>query len=129
MCRRRSRLLTPSSFLAQFISHRDFHPSATLFRVYFENTHSLSRISSDGRTEIGMRVALDDTDGPAMTELLIFRNTHSSPTTPSLTIHVARITLTPPRRFHTPKTASTSSHTHTIHRKTCSEIEDQSQRE
>ncbi|KAG2350972.1 hypothetical protein BDR05DRAFT_955118 [Suillus weaverae] len=70
----------------------DIHPSATLSRVYFENILCLSHLSPDGRTEIGVRVALGDTDGPATTEILIFGKTHSSLTTPSLTIHVARIT-------------------------------------
>ncbi|KAG1779542.1 hypothetical protein EV702DRAFT_1084977 [Suillus placidus] len=70
----------------------DIHPSATLSRVYFENILCLSHLSPDGRTEIGVRVALGDTDGPATTEILIFGKTHSLLTTPSLTIHVARIT-------------------------------------
>ncbi|KAG2122598.1 hypothetical protein DEU56DRAFT_831853 [Suillus clintonianus] len=70
----------------------DIHPSATLSRVYFENMLCLSRLSPDGRTEIGVRVALGDTDGPATTEILIFGKIHPSLTTPSLTIHVARIT-------------------------------------
>ncbi|KAG2136482.1 uncharacterized protein EDB93DRAFT_1303088 [Suillus bovinus] len=69
----------------------DIHPSATLSRVYFENMLCLSRLFPDGRTEIGVRVALGDTDGPATTEILIFGKIHSSLTTPSLTIHVARI--------------------------------------
>lgn len=69
----------------------DIHPSATLSRVYFENMLCLSHLSPDGRTETGVRVALGDTDGPATTEILIFGKIHSSLTTPSLTIHVARI--------------------------------------
>ncbi|KAG1722173.1 uncharacterized protein EDB91DRAFT_1210135 [Suillus paluster] len=76
----------------------DIHPSAALSRVYFENILCLSRLTSDGRTDIGVRVALGDTDGPATTEMLIFGEAHSS-TTPSLTIRVARITPAsrPPR--------------------------------
>ncbi|KAG1813135.1 uncharacterized protein BJ212DRAFT_1569381 [Suillus subaureus] len=70
----------------------DIHPSATLSRVYFENMLCLSHLSPDGRTEMGARVALGDTDGPATTEILIFGKAHSSPTTPSITIRVARIT-------------------------------------
>ncbi|KAG0700195.1 hypothetical protein DFH29DRAFT_853861 [Suillus ampliporus] len=71
----------------------DIHPSATLSRVYFENILCLSRLSPDGRTEIGVRVALGDTDGPATTEMLIFGDTLSSSTSAtSLTIRVARIT-------------------------------------
>ncbi|KAG2365499.1 hypothetical protein BDR07DRAFT_1374299 [Suillus spraguei] len=70
----------------------DIHPSAILSRVYFENMLCLSHLSPDGRTEIGVRVALGDTDGPATTEILIFGKIHSSLTTPSLSIHVARIT-------------------------------------
>lgn len=69
----------------------DIHPSATLSRVYFENMLCLSHLSPDGRTEIGVRVALGDTDGPATTEILIFGKSYSSLTTPSLKIHVARI--------------------------------------
>ncbi|KAG1868258.1 hypothetical protein DFJ58DRAFT_653997 [Suillus subalutaceus] len=69
----------------------DIHPSATLSRVYFENMLCLSDLSPDGRTEIGVRVALGDTDGPATTEILIFGKVHSSSTTPSLTIRAARI--------------------------------------
>ncbi|KAG1793938.1 uncharacterized protein HD556DRAFT_456213 [Suillus plorans] len=69
----------------------DIHPYATLSRVYFENMLCLSHLSPDGRTETGVRVALGDTDGPATTEILIFGKIHSSLTTPSLTIHVARI--------------------------------------
>ncbi|KAG1726969.1 uncharacterized protein EDB91DRAFT_1228953 [Suillus paluster] len=69
----------------------DIHPSATLSRVYFENILCLSRLSPEGRTEIGVRVALGDTDGPATTEMLIFGETLPTSTTPSLTIRVARI--------------------------------------
>ncbi|KAG0705279.1 hypothetical protein DFH29DRAFT_996861 [Suillus ampliporus] len=72
----------------------DIHTSATLSRVYFENILCLSCLSPDGRTEIGVRVALGDTDGPATTEMLIFGETLSSSTstTPFLTIRVACIT-------------------------------------
>ncbi|KAG1756993.1 hypothetical protein EDB19DRAFT_1865803 [Suillus lakei] len=69
----------------------DIHPSATLSRVYFENILFLSPLFPDGRTEIGVRVALGDADGPATTEILIFGKIHSSLVIPSLTIHVARI--------------------------------------
>ncbi|OJA14140.1 hypothetical protein AZE42_06720 [Rhizopogon vesiculosus] len=80
----------------------DIHPTATLSRVYFENILCLSCLSPDGRTEIGVRVALGDTDGPATTEMLIFgesfpspiasTSTSSSVHTPTLAIRVARIT-------------------------------------
>ncbi|KAG1726963.1 uncharacterized protein EDB91DRAFT_1316386 [Suillus paluster] len=72
----------------------DIHPSATLSRIYFENILCLSRLSPEGRTEIGVHIALGDTDGPATIEMLIFGETHSlsTSTTPSLTIRVARIT-------------------------------------
>ncbi|KAG0694299.1 hypothetical protein DFH29DRAFT_1006465 [Suillus ampliporus] len=73
-----------------------------------------SSLSSDGRTEIGVRVALRDIDGPA-TEILIFGEIHSSFTSStSLTIRVARIT--PATRAPCPdnpiprKTASPNSH-------------------
>ncbi|KAG2044611.1 hypothetical protein BDR03DRAFT_939539 [Suillus americanus] len=82
---------TSNSHNTLFTPNRDIHPSATLSRVYFENMLCLSHLSPDGRTEIGVRVALGDTDGPATTEILIFGKVHSSSTTPSLTIHAARI--------------------------------------
>ncbi|KAG0692249.1 hypothetical protein DFH29DRAFT_970914 [Suillus ampliporus] len=42
----------------------DIHPSANLSRVYFANILCLSRLSPDGRTEIGVRVASGDTGAP-----------------------------------------------------------------
>lgn len=50
------------------LRHRDIHDSATLSRVYFENTLCLSPLitvpcgaGSMKRTEVGVRVALGDT--------------------------------------------------------------------
>lgn len=46
---------------APLTPYRDIHPNATLSHIYFENILCLSRLSPDGRTEIGVRVALGDT--------------------------------------------------------------------
>ncbi|KAH7921024.1 hypothetical protein BV22DRAFT_1039152 [Leucogyrophana mollusca] len=70
----------------------DIHPFATLSRVYFENMLCLA--------EIGVRVALGDTDGPETTEILIYGepSTELLPSTskaPPIIIRVARITPAP----------------------------------
>ncbi|KAL4079317.1 hypothetical protein J3A83DRAFT_4368055 [Scleroderma citrinum] len=96
--------------------YMDIHPSATLSRVYIENTLCLSPLTSvpceagsTKRTEMGVRVALGDTDGLETTEVVIYGETtdtlhlpviapavssSTSPNTP-LVIRVARITLAP----------------------------------
>ncbi|KIJ66062.1 hypothetical protein HYDPIDRAFT_166993 [Hydnomerulius pinastri MD-312] len=97
--------------------HMDIHPFATLSRVYFENILCLSPLvpaTRDAfgpkRTEVGVRVALGDTDGPETTEMIIYGEastslcppqltpTASSSTSPAprpLTIRVARLTPAP----------------------------------
>jgi len=55
---------TSNSRNTPFTFNRDIHPSASLSRVYFENMLCLSHLSPDGRTEIGVRVALGDTGTP-----------------------------------------------------------------
>ncbi|KAG1757004.1 hypothetical protein EDB19DRAFT_1655152, partial [Suillus lakei] len=64
--------------------------------------YCLSPLFPDGRTEIIVRVALGDTNGPATTEILIFGKIHSSLTTPRSTHH-SHYSCSPPRQSHTPK--------------------------
>ncbi|KAH7883318.1 hypothetical protein F5I97DRAFT_225706 [Phlebopus sp. FC_14] len=95
----------------------DIHPFSTLSRIYFENILCLSplippsqRPSYPKRTEVGIRVALGDTDGPETTEIIIYgeARTHVHPpestlsgastslaALPPLTIRVARLTPAP----------------------------------
>ncbi|KAG0691574.1 hypothetical protein DFH29DRAFT_1010746 [Suillus ampliporus] len=80
----------------------DIHPSATLSRVYFENILCLSCPPPDGRTEIGVRVALGDTGAfmvPQQPKCLYSETLSSSTSATSLTISVARITPA----THTPR--------------------------
>ena len=43
------------------LQRRDIHPQATLSRIYFENMFCLSAVcSADGKTDVGVRVALGD---------------------------------------------------------------------
>ncbi|KAG1716222.1 hypothetical protein ID866_962 [Astraeus odoratus] len=62
--------------------YMDIHPLATLSRIYFENILCLSPlvpvsrgVSGTKRTEVGVRVALGDTDGPETTEIVIYGET------------------------------------------------------
>ncbi|KAI6125524.1 hypothetical protein EV401DRAFT_1855894 [Pisolithus croceorrhizus] len=96
--------------------YMDIHPLATLSKVYFENILCLSPLlpfprggNCTKRTEIGVRIALGDTDGPETTEIVVFGETSemihpsqlvsatSSSTIPSppLVARVARITTAP----------------------------------
>ncbi|KIM63907.1 hypothetical protein SCLCIDRAFT_1213702 [Scleroderma citrinum Foug A] len=93
--------------------YMDIHDSATLSRVYFENTLCLSPLitvpcgaGSMKRTEVGVHVALGDTDGLETTEVIIYgeaTNTLHLPVavssstshTPPLVVRVARITPAP----------------------------------
>ncbi|KIM82410.1 hypothetical protein PILCRDRAFT_461480 [Piloderma croceum F 1598] len=84
----------------------DIHPQAILSQVYFENIFCLCAIlSADGKTDLGVRVALGDSNGPETTEILIYgqipptssqaHDTHT-PTQLQIQLHVARISPTPP---------------------------------
>ncbi|KAJ7721468.1 hypothetical protein B0H16DRAFT_1602458 [Mycena metata] len=66
----------------------DIHPNATLTRIYFENTFCL-----DSSHDIGIKVALGDSDGPDMTQMIIFARPQA---TGELQLIVARITPAPP---------------------------------
>lgn len=96
--------------------YMDIHPLATLSKVYFENILCLSPLlpfphggNCTRRTEMGVRIALGDTDCPETTEIVVFGETSdifhpsqmvpatSSSTIPSppLVARVARITTAP----------------------------------
>ncbi|EIW80507.1 hypothetical protein CONPUDRAFT_166014 [Coniophora puteana RWD-64-598 SS2] len=90
----------------------DIHHLATLSKVYFENILGLSRITPlTQRTEVGVRVALGDTDGLETTEIIIYGAVadHFSPLlplastshSPPLEIRVGRVTHVPPTRTNT----------------------------
>ncbi|KAJ7647860.1 hypothetical protein FB45DRAFT_1052271 [Roridomyces roridus] len=66
----------------------DVHPSATLSRIYFENTFCLDPSSS---SQSGIKVALGDSDGPETTHMVIF----ARPQGIELQLVVARITPAP----------------------------------
>ncbi|KAF7326417.1 VPS9 domain-containing protein [Mycena venus] len=71
----------------------DIHPSATLTRIYFENTFCVDPSAS---LQSGIKVALGDSDGPETTQMLIFARPHSQGSTNSeLELVVARITPAP----------------------------------
>lgn len=96
--------------------YMDIHPLATLSKVYFENTLCLSPLlpfphggNCTKRTEIGVRIALGDTDCPETTEIVVFGETsdifHPSQmvsatsssmiSSPPLVVRVARIATAP----------------------------------
>ncbi|KAF7326588.1 hypothetical protein MSAN_02506300 [Mycena sanguinolenta] len=73
----------------------DIHPAATLTKIYFENTFCLE---SNG-TDVGIKVALGDSDGPETTLMLIFARPRE-PGSGELQLVVARITPAPPPQSH-----------------------------
>ncbi|KAM6502729.1 hypothetical protein JOM56_002706 [Amanita muscaria] len=86
----------------------DIHPNATLTRIYFENLFCLGMsankamedvFSSLTVSELGVKVALGDTDGPETTYIVIFARLNeqdSSEAKPQLQLVVARLTARPP---------------------------------
>ncbi|PPQ85103.1 hypothetical protein CVT26_005419, partial [Gymnopilus dilepis] len=93
----------------------DIHPAAVLSQIYFENMFCLLPFPSPSaapetraeRSEIGIRVALGDSNGPETTHIVIFAQlvpasaptpTLSSSSTPqqTITLRVGRITPKPP---------------------------------
>ncbi|KAF9523839.1 hypothetical protein CPB83DRAFT_862179 [Crepidotus variabilis] len=86
----------------------DIHPTAILSRIYFENLFCLkpfnygSSSSMDGtpsRSDVGLQVALGDTDGPETTEIVIFAQQLTSPLSADsrrIRMCVARLLDTPP---------------------------------
>ncbi|KIM36726.1 hypothetical protein M413DRAFT_448870 [Hebeloma cylindrosporum] len=86
----------------------DIHPLAMLSQIYFENTFCLLPFSSSvastsnsipppQRSEIGVRVALGDSNGPETTEIVIFAQLVASSDSATKTIRlcVGRITQRP----------------------------------
>ncbi|KAJ3572713.1 hypothetical protein NP233_g2914 [Leucocoprinus birnbaumii] len=86
----------------------DIHPRAALSRVYFENIFCLlpfppastsqlyvADSPAGTRSELGIKIALGDTDGPDTTHIIVFGQV-TSPTARSIKLRVARITSHPP---------------------------------
>ncbi|KAF4621360.1 hypothetical protein D9613_001008 [Agrocybe pediades] len=80
----------------------DIHPSAILSQIYFENLFCLqpfstvaSTSSSAQRSEIGVRLALGDSNGPETTRIVVYAQI-SSENTKNIRLCVGRITPRPP---------------------------------
>ncbi|KAG6832089.1 hypothetical protein H0H87_002917 [Tephrocybe sp. NHM501043] len=78
----------------------DVHPRATLTRIYFENVFCLNPFASTSTSappdtsDVGIKVALGDSDGPETTQVVIFaRSNHNDNT---LNLIVARLSNRPP---------------------------------
>ncbi|KAF8161456.1 hypothetical protein B0H34DRAFT_653971 [Crassisporium funariophilum] len=79
----------------------DIHPHATLTRIYFENmlcllpfpSTSLSKATAD-MSEIGIKVALGDSNGPETTEVVIYAQLRPSPVN-TIQLSVARVAQQP----------------------------------
>lgn len=93
----------------------DIHPHATLTRIYLENTFCLSPLpaassssssSKHTKSEIGMKVALGDSNGPETTQIIIYASLQPQQTllTPNTTrtiqLNVGRLTPHPPVQHH-----------------------------
>ncbi|KAG6865115.1 hypothetical protein C0991_005015 [Blastosporella zonata] len=78
----------------------DINPRATLTRIYFENVFCLTPFASTSTStppntsDIGIKVALGDSDGPETTQVVIFARSHQNG--PSLNLIVARLSNRPP---------------------------------
>ncbi|KAF8957338.1 hypothetical protein BDZ97DRAFT_1846965 [Flammula alnicola] len=82
----------------------DIHPLAILSQIYFENmfcllpfsTASTSKSSMPERSEIGIKVALGDSNGPETTEIVIFaQRVPSSEDARTIRLYVGRVTTRP----------------------------------
>ncbi|KAG6836473.1 hypothetical protein H0H93_007642 [Arthromyces matolae] len=78
----------------------DIHPRATLTRIYFENVFCLTPFASTSTSvppntsDVAIKVALGDTDGPDTTQALIYARCSQEDN--SLSLIVARLTTKPP---------------------------------
>ncbi|KAG5644521.1 hypothetical protein DXG03_008263 [Asterophora parasitica] len=77
----------------------DVHPNATLTRIYLENTFCLTPFASTSTStspcisDVGIKVALGDSDGPETTQIVIFARLQADNRT--LKLVVARLTERP----------------------------------
>ncbi|KAF9446139.1 hypothetical protein P691DRAFT_674201 [Macrolepiota fuliginosa MF-IS2] len=86
---------------------RDIHPQAVISRAYFENifcllpyppastSHQATDASPGTRSELGVKIALGDTDGPETTHIIVFGQV-ISPHAHAIRLRVARMTSHPP---------------------------------
>ncbi|KAG6910411.1 hypothetical protein DXG01_010766 [Tephrocybe rancida] len=78
----------------------DIHPRATLTRIYFENVFCLTSFASTSTSappntsDVGIKVALGDSDGPETTQVVIFARYDQGDN--SLNLIVARLSTRPP---------------------------------
>ncbi|KAF5355131.1 hypothetical protein D9756_005564 [Leucocoprinus leucothites] len=88
----------------------DIHPRATLSKIYFENIFCLlpyppastsqlqdTHLPQGTRSELGVKIALGDADGPDTTHIIVFGQV-TSPNTRSIKLQVARTAPHPPLR-------------------------------
>ncbi|KIY46222.1 hypothetical protein FISHEDRAFT_47943 [Fistulina hepatica ATCC 64428] len=81
----------------------EIHPAATLSRIYFENTFCLTKFVNKAPhalpvSDVGIKVALGDSDGPETTHIVIFAR--ESKTIGTIDLAVARMTTAPPTSAH-----------------------------
>ncbi|RXW22371.1 hypothetical protein EST38_g3489 [Candolleomyces aberdarensis] len=86
----------------------DIHPRAILTRIYFENMFCLKPFPNNGkavgiRSDIGIKVALGDSDGPETTQIAVYAQVKPSDDlaegkTPTIQLRVGRLTLRPPQQ-------------------------------
>ncbi|TFK25678.1 hypothetical protein FA15DRAFT_617150 [Coprinopsis marcescibilis] len=95
----------------------DIHPRASLSRIYFENMFCLSPFQASEepagtpmKSDIGVKVALGDSDGPETTEIIIYGqlrpHSGSSPdnnTKKTIVLTVGRITIRPVPQKRVPR--------------------------
>ncbi|KAF8234389.1 hypothetical protein L208DRAFT_1422702 [Tricholoma matsutake] len=89
----------------------DIHPRATLTRIYFENIFCLTPFASTSKStsvipdasDIGIKVALGDADGPDTTEIIIFARLPTPDTSTNINLVVARVAPRPPPPLRLPR--------------------------